>query len=64
MNATGIRIASQGALIQCPRCDKRILDGNVLLARVVVIGLRDSQAKCPRCKHMVTVPLTFALPRT
>ena len=46
--------------VHCPRCDNRIMDGEVLRCRVLRPGLVTSQAKCPRCKEWVCVPLRLA----
>jgi len=53
--------ADRRKIIDCPCCGKRILNGDVLLCRVLIVG-RDggSKAKCDKCKHMVSVPLGFA----
>lgn len=54
------RSAPSGVACQC--CGKPILDGNVLLCRVVLVGAISSRAKCPRCKNWVVVPLALAVP--
>jgi len=57
-----ISVKTNCEAILCPRCDKRILDGNVLTSRVILIGANGSEAKCPRCKTMVKVPVIFTPP--
>lgn len=59
-----VRTASSG--IECPCCHKAILDGEVLLCRVLLIGAHGSRAKCPRCRNWVNVPLvlTSAVPKS
>lgn len=41
----------------CHRCHFEIMDGEALRTRVVRFTLYYAQAKCPRCKEWVRVPV-------
>jgi hypothetical protein len=45
---------------RCPCCNKSIMDGGVILCRVLRFDdVGKAEAKCTRCKHWVVLPITI-----
>lgn len=45
--------------VRCTFCGHTIFDGQAIKSRVVILDSQTAKAKC-RCKHWVSVPVSYA----